>query len=144
MISYRMVSSSCCASRLSSAWRRSLERLYVQTLTLTCHSWSSRVMSTDGIGGLRAATECDATDLSARMVGESGGMIEQEADERGDRAFPLASAQLLAHAVHQLLAVHLLPDSDALTQRLLCRRVAPHDLPLRFHDIERGSHHQHR
>src|SRR5215470_5354226 len=105
MISYRTVSSSCCASRLSSAWRRDWWRLYVQTLTLTCNSRPSRAKSADGIRRLRRVTARDAEDLAARMLGKSGGMVAQESDERGNQTLPLASAQLLAHGVHDLHAV---------------------------------------
>src|SRR5215470_17932733 len=144
MISYRTASSSCCASRLSSAWRRSPWRLYVQTFTLTCHSRPSRAKSADGIGRLRRVTARDAEDLAARMLGESGRMVAQESDERGNRTLPLASPQLLAHGVHDLLAVPVLPVSDPLPKGPLCAWVALDGVALSAQDRQRGAHHQHR
>src|SRR5215475_3227441 len=144
MISYRTVSSSCCASRLSSAWRRSRWRLYVQTLTLTCNSRASRAMSADGIRRLRRVTARDASDLAARVMNEPDWMVLQKSNERGNRGFPLARSHMLADSIHELLAVPVLHVFDALTQRPLRRGIALHRVALCPHDVQRGPHHEHR
>src|SRR5215467_2520334 len=138
MTSYRMASSSSrWASRLSSAWRRSRWRLYVQTQTLTCHSRPSGAMSADGIGRLRRVTARDARNLAARVMNEPGWMIEQESGEPGSRVFPLAGPPVPAHGGDELLAVLVLQVSDALTPRPLCRRIAADRLLLRSYDAQR-------